>query len=225
MIETEIARLFPKAKIARFDADTKKEETLHNRYDELYKGEIDIIIGTQILAKGLDLPNLELVGVIQADSGLMMPDFTANERVFQLLYQVIGRVGRVNNKGRVVVQSFQPDHEIIKQGTSRNFEDFYQKELLKRQRHHLPPFTYLLKLICSYKTEKAAINASQKLANSLRQNKLIKVLGPTPAFYERLGGNYRWQIVVKSNRHDVLTNIAKQLPPKWQFDIDPSSLL
>lgn len=225
MIETEVSRLFPKAKIARFDADTKKEDALHNRYNELYSGEIDIIIGTQILAKGLDLPNLELVGVIQADSGLMIPDFSSNERVFQLIYQVMGRVGRAKGTGKVVVQSFHPDHPTIKQGTDRDFESFYAEEIARREQTKLPPFTYLLKLVCSYKTEKAAISSSQKLANTLRQNKLVRVLGPTPAFYERLGGNYRWQIIVKSKKRDQLTQIAKNLPQKWQFDLDPISLL
>lgn len=225
MIETEVARLFPKAKVARFDADTKKEDALHNRYNELYSGEIDIIIGTQILAKGLDLPNLELVGVIQADSGLTLPDFSSNERVFQLIYQVMGRVGRAKGTGKVVVQSFQPDHPTIKQGTGRDFEGFYNDEIARREQTKLPPFTYLLKLVCSYKTEKAAITASQKLANTLRQNKLVQVLGPTPAFYERLGGNYRWQIIVKSKKRDQLAQIAKDLPQKWQFDLDPISLL
>ncbi|HSE29914.1 MAG TPA: primosomal protein N' [Candidatus Saccharimonadales bacterium] len=225
MIETEVARLFPKARIARFDADTKKEDALHNRYQQLYDGEVDIIIGTQILAKGLDLPKLDLVGVIQADSGLMLPDYTANERVFQLLYQVMGRVGRVSQSGKVVVQSFQPEHPIIVQGTKRDFAEFYKQELALRQKNALPPYSYLLKLTCSYKTETSAITASQKLANSLRSIKYVKVLGPTPSFYERLGGNYRWQIVVKSRKRDLLTKIVKDLSPKWQFDLDPISLL
>ena len=123
-IESELQRLFPQAKIARFDSDNTKGETVATRYAELYRGDIDIIIGTQVVAKGLDLPKLRTVGVIQADSGLSLPDFAASERAFQLLTQVIGRVGRDERATTVVVQTYQPDNPIIKFGAAQDYEAF-----------------------------------------------------------------------------------------------------
>ena len=226
LIEEEVRKLFPKARIARFDADTHPSEAVHNRYQDLYDGSIDILIGTQMLAKGLDLPKLSTVGVIQADSGLVLPDYQAEERVFQLLYQVIGRVGRSETAGHVVIQTYQPDHPIIKAAIERDYQAFYQTELAKRQSGHFPPFRYLLKLTCSYKTEDGAVRASQKLANELRKaHPELEILGPTPAFYERLGGNYRWQLVLKAKVRSHLLAVIKTLPAGWQADIDPVSLL
>ncbi|HEU5187051.1 MAG TPA: primosomal protein N' [Candidatus Saccharimonadales bacterium] len=225
LIETEIIKLFPKARIARFDADTKQEDMLHNRYQDLYDGILNIIIGTQIIAKGLDLPKMSVVGVIQADSGLILPDFQAEERVFQLIYQVIGRVGRNQLPGTVIVQTFQPEHPAISHALKRDYRAFYDYTLKKRSAGHFPPFIYLLKLQCSYKTERAAINASQKLAVQLAKHKDLEILGPTPAFHERLGGKFRWQIVVKSQKRHKLLEIVKTLPTNWQFDLDPITLL
>jgi primosomal protein N' (replication factor Y) (superfamily II helicase) len=226
LIEVEITKLFPKARIARFDADTHQSEAVHNRYQELYDGEIDILIGTQMLAKGLDLPHLSVVGVVQADSGLVLPDYQADERVFQLLYQVMGRVGRGALTGHVIIQTFQPDHPTIKAAVARNYDAFYQSELQKRHAGHFPPFRFLLKLSCSYKTEIGAVHASTKMAERLRaEYATLEVLGPTPAFYERLGGMYRWQLVVKSQSRAQLVHIAAAMPAGWQADIDPISLL
>lgn len=226
LIETEITRLFPKARIARFDADTSEAEAIHNRYQELYDGEIDILIGTQILAKGLDIPRLSLVGVVQADSGLVLPDYTSEERVFQLLYQVIGRAGRGEHPGEVVIQTYQPDHPVVQTAVARDYKTFYQTEIRHRETGHFPPFRFLLKLTCTYKTEAGAINASQKMAAQLRQAyPQLEVLGPTPSFYERLGGTYRWQLVIKAKQRSDLIAIAKNVPQGWQADIDPASLL
>lgn len=226
LIEAEITKLFPKARIARFDADTHESEAVHNRYQELYDGDIDILIGTQMLAKGLDLPKLRTVGVVQADSGLVLPDYQADERVFQLLYQVMGRVGRGTLPGHVVIQTFQPEHPTIQAAIARNYQAFYESELQKRRQGRFPPFRFLLKLSCSYKTEMGAVNASVKMAKALRADyPNIEVLGPTPAFYERLGGMYRWQLVVKAAHRADLVKIAATTPAGWQADLDPISLL
>ncbi len=226
MIEDEIRKIFPKANIARFDADSAADATLDKRYQEIYDGDIDIMIGTQILAKGLDVPNLSVVGVIQADNGLHMPDYQAEERVFQLLYQVAGRVGRGKHKGNVIVQTFLPDHPTIKLALARDYDTFYHEQLRERRTGAFPPFVHLLKLTTSYKTEAGAIRAAQKMASMLRQlpNPPI-ILGPTPAFYERLHGNYRWQLLLKSNRRADLAAIAAHMPVGWQVDLDPSNLL
>lgn len=228
LIETELTKLFPKANIARFDADNSKDDSIEKRYDELYKGEIDIAIGTQIVAKGLDLPHLRTVGIIQADTGLAIPDFNSDERTFQLLYQVIGRVGRNDNQTKVIVQTYQPNHTIVNLGVNRDYESFYRQALLSRKRSNFPPYSYLLKLTCSYKTETAAIRNSKELAKILRENygEKIQILGPTPAFYERKNGNYRWQLILKSPKREYLVDSLQYLQPKyWQFDLDPSSLL
>lgn len=226
LIETEIAKLFPKARIARFDADVATEHALHNRYQELYEGNIDIAIGTQMLVKGFDLPKLALVGIIQGDNGLLIPDYQADERVFQLVSQVMGRVGRQKHEGRIVIQAYRPDHPTLQSAIKKDYSGFYASEIAQRRKNGFPPFRYLLKLTCTYKTERGAIQASRTLAGKLRQQfESIEILGPAPAFYERLGGKYRWQLIVKASSRSPLIEIAKTVDASWQYDLDPMSLL
>jgi len=228
LIEDELRKRYPKANIARFDADNDQTETVNSRYDELYSGQIDIAIGTQVVAKGLDLPHLRTVGVIQADSGLSLPDYNSDERTFQLLSQVVGRVGRNEHTTNVIVQTYQPDHPSIIHGVTQDYESFYNYAIAERKRAHFPPFTHLLKLVCSYKTEAASIRESQRLAIEIRTKfgGAVSVLGPTPAFYERQRDLYRWQIVVKSPVRKNLAEVAKlATPPHWQSELDPTSLL
>ncbi len=228
LIESELNKLFPNLNIARFDADNTTDDTLNSKYSELYNGNIDILIGTQIVAKGLDLPHLAMVGVIQADTGLSIPDFNSGERTFQLLAQVIGRVGRNENEAKVIVQSYKPNHPSIIHGLKQDYESFYAETLIEREKTLFPPFTHLLKLTCVYKTESSAIKNSKKLATELRQiiNPDVKILGPSPAFYEYQHGNYRWQLILKSPKREYLTDAIKHLPSaNWQFDLDPASLL
>ena len=228
LIESELRKLFPNKIIARFDGDSETGESVEERYKDLYSGAIDLIIGTQVIAKGLDLPKLRTVGVIQADAGLSLPDYGAEERTFQLLAQVIGRVGRSHHPTDVVVQSYQPNHPAVIDGLAQNYEHFYKTTLLTRQRGHFPPFTYLLKLTCVYKTEAAAIKNSKKLASELKTKipPHVQILGPTPAFYERTRDTYRWQLVIKSQKRSVLIDLLQHVPPThWQTELDPISLL
>lgn len=227
LIETELKKLFPKYHIARFDGDTSTSDTLEKRYAELYSGDIRIIVGTQVIAKGLDLPHLRTVCVVQADAGLALPDYMASERTFQLLAQVVGRVGRSSSPSSVVVQSYQPNSPIIQLGLTQRYDDFLRSALGERQRAHFPPFTHMLQLTCSYKTEQASIRNAQKLGALLKSTygELVQILGPTPSFYERQRDMYRWQIVVRASRRQVLVDIASTLPQHWQFDLDPMSLL
>ena len=228
LIEAELRKLFPKANIARFDADNDTKQTVNARYSELYSGEIDIAIGTQVIAKGLDLPHLRTVGVIQADSGLALPDFSASERTFQLLAQVVGRVGRNKHTTQVIVQSYQPTHPSVAYGLAQDYESFYEFALKERQKALFPPFTYLLKLTCSYKTEAASIRAAKGLADELSKkvDKQVTILGPTPAFYERQRDSYRWQLVLKSPKREYLIKALAHVPvAHWQSELDPTSLL
>ncbi|MFZ1250789.1 MAG: primosomal protein N' [Candidatus Microsaccharimonas sp.] len=228
LIESELRRLFPKAIIARFDGDNTSDETVNQRYKELYDGSIDIAIGTQVVAKGLDLPNLHTVGVIQADSGLSLPDYASSERAFQLLAQVVGRVGRDERDTTVVVQSYQPTHPVVQFGLTQDYQGFYEYALKERSKGGFPPFRYLLQLTDVYKTEAAAIQNAKKLASELRTKlpKGIEILGPTPAFYERQHDTYRWQLILKSPKRDALVKALEYVPPThWQADLDPSSLL
>jgi len=228
LIESELHRLFPKKSIVRFDGDTAADETVEQKYKQLYDGDIDIIIGTQVIAKGLDLPKLRTVGVIQADSGLSLPDYSSSERTFQLLAQVVGRVGRSHHSTNVIVQSYQPTHPAVVDGLSQDYQHFYTHTLVERQKSTFPPFCYLLKLVCIYKTEATAIKNAQKLATELRSKapRTVQVLGPTPSFYERQHGTYRWQLVIKSPRRADLIELLHHLPSThWQFELDPINLL
>lgn len=227
-IEAEFRKLFPNKNIVRFDGDSELNETVEGRYRELYDGTIDIIIGTQVIAKGLDLPKLRTVGVIQADAGLALPDFGASERTFQLLAQVVGRVGRSHHPTTVVVQSYQPTHPAVTDGLQQNYAHFYGTMISERKRSLFPPFTYLLKLTCIYKTEATTILRAKELATLLRREapKSVQILGPTPAFYERQRDTYRWQLVVKSPSRKALQDLLQHVPPThWQFELDPISLL
>lgn len=228
LIETELKRLFPKSRIARFDSDNKTDETVNSLYEDLYKGVIDIAIGTQVVAKGLDLPHLRTVGVIQADSGLALPDYAASERTFQLLAQVIGRVGRNEHASEVIVQTYQPTHPAVTFGLTQDYESFYTHALEIRKKSYFPPYSYLLKLTTIYKTEAAAIRSAKTLATQLKKtlHPDVRLLGPTPAFYERQHDTYRWQLVLKSPKRDHLIQALDKLPTThWQSELDPQSLL
>lgn len=227
-IVEELERFFAKARIHRFDGDTHQNEGVDSHYQALYDGEVDIIVGTQVVAKGLDLPKLHFVGIVQADSGLALPDYLSTERVFQLLAQVSGRVGRNEHESHVVVQSYQPDHPSVRFGLARDYAGFYEAGLQERNRAHFPPFTHLLKLTCIYKTERAAVQAARSLHTLLRKElpAHVEILGPTPAFYERVRDTYRWQLILKSHRRSDLSHALTFLPPThWQSELDPMSLL
>lgn len=227
LIESELKKLFKSATIARFDGDAVNGATLDKRYQELYDGKINLIIGTQVVAKGLDLPKLRVVGVVQADAGLSLPDYTSSERTFQLLAQVVGRVGRSEHATSLVVQTFQPDHYAVRLGIAQNFHAFYEYIIAERRRAHFPPFVYLLRLTTVYKTEAATVRNAQLVAGEIRRAfPDLEILGPTPSFYERQHDTYRWQIVIKSPKRARLIEALQLVPPtNWQSDLDPMSLL
>lgn len=225
-LEQEVQRLFPGAKVARFDSDTEKAASLVARSHELLDGQIDIIIGTQTVTKGFDLTGLGVVGIVQADTSLAIPDFTAQERTFQLINQVSGRIGRGHRDGTLVVQTYNPDNPVIQQAINNQYDIFYADELRERQRFHFPPFVHIMTVSCSRATRQSATSACEKLKQQLLQdNNGIQVDGPAPRFIEKPRGKYAWHLVIRSANRSKLTTIASQLPTGWTHDLDPIDLL
>ncbi len=225
-IESDIRKLYPNAVIARFDSDTPAKQQLQHRYQDLYDNKIQIIIGTQGLAKGLDLPHLNTVGIIQADSELFIPDFSSAERSFQLTTQVIGRAGRTGAKSSVIIQTLNPDHPAVTLAADQNYEDFYQYEIQERAAEHMPPHSYLLQVSTGYATPHAAESAAKKLQAQIKKaHPSVHVRGPSPTFHEHRGTLYYQQLVISSSTRTRLVAIAKELPQRWQFTLDPINLL
>ena len=225
-LQSELEKLFPSARIGRFDSDNTRTETLASQYQNVADSNIDIIIGTQVIAKGLDLAHLSLVCVPQADTSAYLPDYTADEQTFQLLKQVIGRVGRTNKPSRVIIQTYLPNSPIIRAAVDNNWQKFYDQQLVHRKKYNFPPFAYLLQLTTIKATPASAQRSAQKLKDNIQNvNKKCEVLGPAPRFHEKIGGKYQWQLVVKSSKRQDLLDIIATLPSGWRYNIDPSDLL
>jgi primosomal protein N' (replication factor Y) len=211
-VEEEVRSRFPDARIARLDRDTARvrgytEDVLKR----LRHGKLDVLIGTQIVAKGHDYPGVRLVGVVLADTGLHMPDFRAAERTFQLLTQVAGRAGRDALPGRVIVQTFSPDHYAIQPVVDHDFERFYLEELGHRAALGYPPFGHLAHALVSGTDAGEAQAAAVSLAETLASIPDIEVLGPAPAPLSRLRGRYRFQLLVKAAERETLLRAAERL--------------
>ena len=225
-IVDEVQRIFPEARVARFDTDSAKNERLEQRYEDIQNGNVDILVGTQMLAKGLDLPKLSTLGVILADSSLYLPDYTAKERTYQLLTQVIGRVGRVHVASQVIVQTYYPESRLLEAALNDDWETFYNGELDERKTYRFPPFSYLLKLSCRRATALSAERTALKVAHSLKSSgRFIHVEEPAPAFHEKSAGAYEWQLVVKSSQRQELLKAVELVPKDWSYDLDPADLL
>lgn len=228
LLESELKKLFKSARIARFDADNTTADSLTQNFEAVKNGDIDIIIGTQTIAKGLDLPLLNTVGIVQADANLNLPDYAAEERTFQLITQVIGRVGRGHNDvNHVFLQTFQPEHPVILAAKSLDYAKFADYLLKKRQLSHLPPFFYLLRISIVKKTEDLAIKKIMSLHSTLKKFPDVYLSAPTPSFHEYTPSGYSWQIIVKAKKRDSLTHLIQSLDqyPEIRFAIDPPSLI
>lgn len=223
---TELHSLFPNARIQRFDSDSTKYERLEHHFEAVVRGDIDILVGTQMLSKGLDLPRLSLVGVVSADTGLHFPDYTAEEKTFQMISQVIGRVGRGHQLSTVIIQTYLPDNRTLNASILKDYAAFYANEIQEREAYAFPPFFYMAKLSCTRKTSASAQRAASILANELRlKNSTVEVIGPSPAFTEKVSNAYRWQVIVKAKNRNLLLEIICTLPANWDYDLDPSNLL
>jgi primosomal protein N' (replication factor Y) len=225
-IVTELERLFPGTRIMRFDTDNKKNERMEQHYDTIHRGDVDILVGTQTLAKGLDLPGLSLVGVVIADTGLFFPDFSAQERTYELLSQVLGRVGRGHRHGRAVIQTYTPESALLQAVLAKDWPTFYNAEITERRTFHFPPFCYVLKLSARRATPEAAQKAAETLAGLVRRNHPgVTIEGPAPAFHEKVLNKYAWQLIIKAGNRSRLVAVIRDLPSGWSYDIDPMNLL
>ncbi|MEX2336795.1 MAG: primosomal protein N', partial [Fulvivirga sp.] len=208
-LEEEIALLFPQARIQRMDLDTTRRK---NSYDTIItdfeKGNIDILIGTQMVSKGLDFGNVNLVGIFDVDRMLHFPDFRSFERTFQLSTQVSGRAGRRDKKGKVVIQTRNTEQPVLKQIVSYAYDRFYENEIAERQAHLYPPFTRLIGVIIKNKDPKLARITAQKVAN-LIQEKIghKRVLGPEEPIVSKIRNEYLMELVIKLERSQV--NLSK----------------
>ena len=240
-IEMFIKELYPDANIERIDSDILTRKNAHievlNRFQ---KGEIDILVGTQMIAKGLDNPNVTLVGVISADASFNLPDFRAAERGFQLLTQVAGRAGRGEYKGDVIFQTYNPDFYALESAKEQNYEKFYNTEIAAREEFDYPPFSQIIRVIFScennFRAEKSAMEIAMRLntmTDKFGFSEYLSVLGPSPCVIERLNGLYRFQIIIKNKLHEkghsfVSKFFDKITMPKdirLAIDVDPIDIL
>jgi primosomal protein N' (replication factor Y) len=224
-VEAEVERLWPQARVARLDKDSATFAHIQAVYAQLVSGELDILIGTQMIAKGLDLPNIDTVGIVSADTMLHLPDFTAAERTFQLITQVSGRAGRGDRIGQVIIQTYSPEHPAIIAAARNDYDAFAAAELAERALLRYPPSTYLLKLELSGSTRERVSSEAEAFAKDLRQRG-FDVSGPAPAFIETRGGNFVWLLSLKSSERTNLVSVAAHLPhDHWTADLDPMNLL
>lgn len=240
-IELLIKELFKNARIERIDSDilTRKNEHI-KLLDKFQKGEIDILIGTQMIAKGLDNPNVTMVGVISADESFNLPDFRASERGFQLLTQVAGRSGRGEFSGSVIFQTYNPEFYALESAKAQNYESFYKTEIQAREEFDYPPFSQVIRLVLSCENTFRAEKSAQEIA--LRLNTIIDkhgiserliVLGPTPCVIEKIKGLYRFQILIKNKMdekgHAFISRFLNQITMpkdiKLTIDVDPIDIL
>jgi len=230
-VEATVQKLFPQARTLRWDRDTTGGKWSHEAFLQSFiEHEADVLIGTQMIAKGLDLPLVTLVGVIAADTALHLPDFWASERTFQLLTQVAGRAGRSILGGQVIIQTYTPEHYSIQMASRHDYDSFYGKELAFRREHGYPPFARLAKLVYVHRNQKRCQEEAEKLHRIL-DNKIARLglagadlIGPAPCFFGRLRGKYRWQIVVRASDPQALLRDVI-FPRGWRVDIDPVSTL
>ncbi|HLO15827.1 MAG TPA: primosomal protein N' [Anaerolineales bacterium] len=233
-VEVEVKALLPQTRTLRWDWETTREKHSHEMILTHFAAHrADVLIGTQMLAKGLDLPLVTLVGIVLADVGLYLPDPFAGERVFQVLTQVAGRAGRSERGGKVVLQTFDPANQVIRSAAQHDANGFYQYELEQRKRLGYPPFSRLVRLEYRHQDAVIAQEESRKLASRLQELlvtgnwKQITVIGPVPSFFAKLGGYYRWQIVLRGP--DPASVLREDPVPRWLIDwraeVDPISLL
>jgi len=233
-VEAEVNTLFPKARTLRWDWETTRQKDAHEMIlTHFANHQADVLVGTQMLAKGLDLPLVTLVGIVLADVGLYLPDPFAGERVFQILTQVAGRAGRSERGGKVILQTFDPTNQVVRSAAAHDVDGFYKYELKQRRRLGYPPFARLVRLEYRHHdlilAERETHRIAARLQNLISTDRwrLITMVGPAPSFFSKIGGVYRWQIVLRGP--DPVRMLHE--PPvetwlkDWRVEVDPISLL
>lgn len=230
-VERAVRELLPKARVLRWDQDaiTAKVDAAA-LMARVQAHEVDVVVGTQMVAKGLDFPLVTAIGVINADTLLNLPDFRAGERTFQLLTQVAGRAGRRGPGGRVIVQSYTPEHYAIQAALGHDYTDFYREELDFRRRHRYPPFSRLARFVYRHGDEAACEREGHRFAHQIAlvaahaEIADLDIMGPTPCFAAKARDLYQWQVIIRSGALDgVLRGL--RVPHGWQIDVDPISML
>jgi primosomal protein N' (replication factor Y) (superfamily II helicase) len=230
-VEEEIRHFFPEARLLRWDRDVITRRYAH---EELLKNfrdhKADVLIGTQMIAKGLDLPQVTLAGIISADTGLNFPDFRSSERTFQLLCQVAGRAGRGVKAGKVIIQTYSPDNYIIEAAAKHDYLGFYYKEIDYRRRYNYPPFSQLVRLVYSHTDEELCRREVERVHRLILDERARKdmidfnVIGPVPTFAFRARGRYRWQLFLRGpDSTRMLSQLT--LPRGWTIDVDPVGIV
>jgi primosomal protein N' (replication factor Y) len=228
-VEREVRDRFPALRVGRLDRDVVERKGAAERVvDAFADGRLDVLVGTSLVTKGLDIPEVTLVGVVSADVALNLPDERAAERTYQLLAQAIGRAGRGDRPGRAIIQSYQPDHPAVRAVATGEADAFYDGELETRRRFGSPPFGRLVKLTVGLPDPVAAESEAAAMAERLRHRVAeagldVAVIGPAPAFIRRRAGRWRWNVVLRGRAPATL--LGDGLDPPWSVDVDPESLL
>ncbi len=232
LVHKTLHNLFPDARIVRWDQDTAKTRDAYQQILQRFLDrKADILIGTQMIAKGLDIPLVTLVGIISADTSLGFPDFRVGEHTFQMLTQVAGRAGRGLLGGRVILQTYQPENYAIIAAAQHDYDGFYKQEIAYRRQLHQPPFTRFVRILFQHRHQNKVMQLAHQLANILRRKiehssffTASEVIGPAPCFYARIDDQFRWHVLVRTqNPVALLTGI--DIPPEGMLDIDPIDLL
>ena len=213
-VEEELQTLLPESRILRMDVDTTRRKGAHEKILRTFgEGQADILLGTQMIAKGLDFPNVTLVGVLNADTALNLPDFRSSERTFQLLTQVSGRAGRAEKPGEVIIQSFNPEHYAIQLAKAQDYEDFYTKEMYIRHRGDYPPYYFTVQITASHPEENEAAKQMFQIATKLKQGLSPQaiLLGPTPNAIMRVNNRYFYQVIIKYKQEPMLQPLLKEI--------------
>ncbi|MGH0007271.1 primosomal protein N' [Enterococcus gallinarum] len=220
-VEEELIARFPEARVLRMDVDTTRKKGAHEKILTLFgEKKADILLGTQMIAKGLDFPDITLVGVLNADTALNLPDFRSSERTFQLMTQVSGRAGRAEKAGEVIIQTFNPEHYAIQLAQTQNYEAFYQQEMWVRHQSGYPPYYYTVKITCSHLEEQAAAQKMfaiyQEVQKELSGQSIL--LGPAPSAIMRVKNRYYYQLIIKYKNEPHLPELLTRLLEQSQID-------
>lgn len=225
-IETSLKKAFPSSTVARFDKDNIKKDRIESRYQEVSTGKIDILIGTQLLSKGHDLPRLGLAAMLSADNSLMFPDYTSEEKTYQLIRQLYGRINRGHtSNGEFIIQTYSPNSQLIKQATEGSYEEFYEQQIKQRELLGFPPFMHSLKIESSAVKKNTAIKRLDEACSRLNRVNKLKIIGPSPAFKEKRSGKFYWQVIVCAKNRQLLADVSKNIKAPLKAELDPTNFL